>query len=111
MPDRTLDVAALIIDLEPLPPTQVVTGEPEAGSRDVATLAGASIGVWTHTVGSSTDVEVDEVSVILSGAATVVINGSETVHLSAGTLLRLNKGDHTLWMVTQTLRKVYVIAS
>ena len=108
---RIVDTATLPIELAPVPLPQVLGGAPLAGATDIGTLAGASIGIWTHTVGVSTDIEVDELSVIVSGEATVVINGSETVQLRAGTLLRLNEGDATVWTVTETLRKVYVIQS
>ena len=108
---RIVDTATLPIELAPVPLPQVLGGAPLVGATDVGPLAGASIGIWTHTVGVSTDIEVDEVSVIVSGEATVVINGGETVHLVAGTLLRLNEGDATVWTVTETLRKVYVIQS
>jgi uncharacterized cupin superfamily protein len=109
MPSRTIDTAALRIDLESVPHRQIVSGEPQAGATDVGTVGGASVGVWTHTPGVSTDVEVEELSVIVSGEATVVINETETVHLVPGTLLRLHEGDRTVWTVTETLRKVYVI--
>ena len=66
-PGIVTDAATLPIALEPLPAEQVLEGAPRTG---FAELSGA-IGVWEHTPGTSTDVEADEVFVVLSGSATV----------------------------------------
>ncbi|NMO03057.1 cupin domain-containing protein [Gordonia sp. TBRC 11910] len=93
---------------EPVDPAQVVTGSPTTGFRALAAVAGAEVGVWEITPGVMTDVEVDEVFVILSGSATVTFDDGEVLELRPGVAARLREGDHTTWTVHETLRKVYV---
>ncbi|MGA6127271.1 MULTISPECIES: cupin domain-containing protein [unclassified Microbacterium] len=102
-PQTVQDAAALDIPLSPLPTEQVVAGAPETGWVELT----ESVGVWEHTPGTSTDVEVDEVFVVLSGRATVRWAGGELV-LFPGAVGRLSAGTATEWTVTETLRKVYV---
>ena len=105
--NRVLDVAAAV-PTTPLDPSTVVQGTPEAGSRALAAVAGVEVGVWEMTQGAATDVEVDEVFVVVSGAATVSFQDGELVDLSPGTVVRLRAGDQTTWVVHETLRKIYV---
>lgn len=102
-PQTVRDAAALGIPLSSLPAEQVVAGAPEAGFVELTD----TIGVWEHTPGTSTDVEADEVFVVLSGRATVRFEGGELA-LFPGAVGRLSAGTATVWTVTETLRKVYV---
>ena len=70
-----------------------------------------TIGVWEHTPGVSTDVEADEVFVVLSGSATVSFDDPalEPIELRAGSVARLTAGMRTVWTVRETLRKVYIL--
>ena len=96
--------------LEPSP--HVVEGSPLQGSTSFATVAGSEVGVWEMTPGTADDVEVDEVFVVVSGRATVTfLDSDETIELSAGSLCRLHDGQRTRWVVTETVRKVYVVAA
>lgn len=104
---RVLDVAAAV-PTTPLDPATVVDGTPEAGSRALAAVAGVEVGVWEMSPGTATDVEVDEVFVVLSGAATVSFEDGESVELGPGSVVRLRSGEHTTWVVRETLRKIYV---
>ena len=99
--------AALDLELEPVPSEQVVAGSPRTGSAALGEYAGREYGVWEHTVGASSDVEADEIFVVLSGAATVAFEGGALVELGPGSLGRLYEGQRTVWTVTETLRKVY----
>ena len=75
----------------------------------VGDVAGAEVGLWEITPGVVTDVEVDEVFVVLSGAGEVVFTDTgERVDLGPGTMVRLHAGERTEWRVTETIRKVYV---
>lgn len=105
-PGIVTDASALTLRLEPLPADQVVAGAPQTG---YVTLTDA-IGVWEHTPGTSTDVESDEVFVVLSGAATVSFDDPalEPIELRPGSVARLTAGMHTVWTVRETLRKVYI---
>ena len=105
---RVLDVAATV-PTAPLDPGTVVDGAPEAGSRALATVAGVEVGVWEMTPGTATDVEVDEVFVVLSGSGTVSFDDDgERVDLAPGSVVRLRAGERTTWVVHETIRKIYV---
>ena len=104
---RVLDVEAPV-PIAPLDPASVLTGSPEAGSRALAAVSGVEVGVWEMSPGTATDVEVDEVFVVLSGSATVTFGDGERVDLGPGTVVRLRAGEHTTWVVHETLRKIYV---
>ncbi len=104
-----LDAAAVPLEHAPLPAAQVLAGTPTTASAVLAELGGTEVGVWEHTPGTSTDVEVDEVFVVLAGAATVEFDtGEAPLTLAPGVVGRLAAGAHTTWTVTETLRKVYV---
>ena len=80
---RVLDVATTV-PTTPLDPGTVMDGAPETGSRALAAVAGVEVGVWEMTPGTATDVEVDEVFVVLSGSGTVSFDDGERVHLGTG---------------------------
>jgi uncharacterized cupin superfamily protein len=104
-------VNALTVTLvhEPLPADQVVSGSPTTGSLVLDERDGREIGVWEMTPGVATDVEVDEVFVVLSGSATVEGVGEEPIELWPGSTVSLTAGTRTTWTVRETLRKIYVI--
>ncbi|MFG2044939.1 cupin domain-containing protein [Dactylosporangium sp. NPDC048998] len=96
------------IPTAPVDESQVIEGSPQAGSRALAAVAGAEVGVWEMTPGTSTDVEIDEVFVVLSGSATVAFEDGSILTLSPGAAARLHAGDKTTWTVHETLRKIYI---
>ena len=65
--------------------------------------------MWEHTPGASTDVEADEVFVVLAGSATVAFEDPalQSIELRPGSVVRLTAGMRTVWTVRETLRKVY----
>ena len=81
-PGIVTDAASLALALEPLPAEQMVEGTPRTGFAELTD----TIGVWEHTPGVSTDVEADEVFVVLSGSATVSFDDPalEPIELRAG---------------------------
>ena len=105
-PGIVTDAAALVLDLQPLPSEQVRDGDPQTGYTELTD----AIGVWEHTPGTSTDVEVDEVFVVLSGSATVTFDDPdlEPMELRPGSVARLVAGMRTVWTVRETLRKVAI---
>lgn len=107
-PNSGINALTAPIILEPLPAAQVISGSPSAGMHEL--LDGDhGIGIWEHTTGTSTDVEEDEVFVVLSGRGTVeFIESGELLQLAPGVVGRLAAGTHTRWTVTETLRKVYI---
>ena len=111
-PDGAVDANRLELLLNELPAAQVVSGEPRSGAVELGTLGGCAVGVWEITPGVSTDVEADELFVVLSGRAVVEFDdGSAALHLQAGSVARLRGGSRTRWTVSETLRKVYIVES
>jgi uncharacterized protein len=104
---RLLDAGAPV-PLERVDRALVIAGEPRAGSRDLAAFKGVTVGLWEITPGTSTDVEADEVFVVLSGSATLAFDGGETLELRPGTVVQLRAGDRTTWTVHEVLRKFYL---
>jgi uncharacterized cupin superfamily protein len=106
LPGNAVDAATLALNHAPLPEELVVDGAPTTGHRDLTALSDATIGVWEHTPGVSRDVEADEVFVVLIGDATVAFDdGSPSIDLRPGSLVRLYAGQRTTWTVRETLRK------
>ena len=55
------------------------------------------------------DIEADEVFVVLSGSASVdFVDGSPSLRLGPGDVVRLAAATQTVWTVHETLRKVYL---
>lgn len=109
-PGIVTDAASLTLVHEPLPAEQVVAGAPTTGYLELDEIAGAGIGVWEHTPGTSTDVEADEVFVVLSGSGTVAFDDPALapITLAPGAVVRLTAGMKTVWTIDETLRKVYI---
>lgn len=104
-----IDAAELALIHRTLPAEQVVAGTPRVGSAQLAQIGGRTIGVWELTPSISTDVEVDEFFIVLSGRATVAFaDGRPPLELKPGVLGRLEAGTATRWIVSETLRKVYI---
>ncbi len=81
------------------------------GYTDLGTTAdGAEVGVWEITPGVVSDIEEEEIFIVLSGRATVAFaNGQDPIEVRAGSVVRLAAGMSTTWTVHETVRKVYVI--
>lgn len=108
-PNTLVPAADLDLILEPVPADQSVSGAPQSGAVALDEFGGLEIGVWEMTPGVMTDVEADEVFVVLSGSGSVEFaDGSPAMQLGPGSLVRLKAGTSTVWTVTETLRKVYL---
>ena len=81
------------------------------GGRALATEGDMEVGVWEHSVGVSTDVEVEEVFVVLSGRGTVTCDSGGRIDLAPGVVGLLPMGAQTTWTVTEPLRKVWITLS
>jgi hypothetical protein len=75
-----------------------------AGDREPCT----EIGLWEAGPGTDTDVEGDEVFVVLSGAGRIGFEDGSAIDLRPGVVVRLHAGDRTTWEVTERLRKLYL---
>jgi uncharacterized cupin superfamily protein len=102
----------LDLDHEAVAPDQSVSGAPTTAATTIDGFAGVEVGVWEMTRGVMRDVEADEVFVVLSGRASIdFTDDTPTLHLTAGDVVRLAAGAETVWTVTETLRKVYLVAT
>lgn len=108
---RVIHAARLALDWAPVDPAQSVSGDPRAGSAQVASLPGIEVGVWSHTPGVSTDTEADEVFVVLSGSARITFADDTVLDVGPGDIGVLPRGAQTTWTIHEELRKVYVIRS
>ena len=99
------------LDLEPedLDPAQIVSGDPRVHARVLSTSDDGRIerGVWELTPGVVTDVEVDELFVVVAGRATIEVEDGPTLQVGPGDAVLLEAGWRTRWEVHETLRKVY----
>jgi uncharacterized cupin superfamily protein len=102
LPDSDLEV-------DDLDPAQVVSGDPEVRVLALHDSDALAVGVWQHSTGVSTDVEADEIFVVLAGRATVEVADGPTLEIGAGDVGLLPAGARTTWTVHETVRKVYVV--
>ncbi|WP_438854634.1 cupin domain-containing protein [Agromyces sp. M3QZ16-3] len=108
------DAASLPLAHEPVPAEQVIAGAPETGYAPLDEPADGrrtgELGVWEMTPGAMRDIEVDEVFLVIAGAATVefVEPALPAIELRPGSVVRLDAGMSTVWTVTETLRKLFI---
>jgi hypothetical protein len=104
-------VAATTAELnpDPLDADQVVSGNPQVSSHELLDTEALAVGIWQHTAGVSTDVEVDEIFVVLTGRATIEVAGGPTLEVGPGDVGVLEAGAETTWTVHEDLRKIYII--
>ena len=105
----SIDPSALELEPAPLDPSQILEGSPSVSERVVWVSEDGrqARGVWQITPGVVTDVEVDEVFVVVSGRATIEVEDGPTVDVGPGDLCVLEPGARTTWRVHETLRKVF----
>ena len=108
-PNSVANAAAVPLAMAAVPDDQRVGGEPATGSAVLGTFADLEVGVWEMTTGAMRDIEADELFVVLSGSARVdFADGSASLELGPGDVVRLAAGTQTQWTVHQPLRKVYL---
>ncbi len=103
-----VDVFATELPRQRIPADEILDGFPTAGSRSIAQVAGAEVGIHEMSPGMARDIECDEVFVVIAGRGSIEFEDGEVLPLSAGTVVRLHKGDRTIWHISETLRKFYV---
>ncbi len=104
-----IDALAAVIETQAVDGEQVVAGAPTTGSVRLSSLDGQECGIWEMSVGAMSDVEADEIFVVVAGAGTVeFLDSSITLTLAPGSVGRLTAGMRTIWTVTETLRKIYL---
>ncbi|MEU0368790.1 cupin domain-containing protein [Streptomyces sp. NPDC006283] len=99
------------LEPDPLDPAQIVAGTPEvSGTVLWESPDGTQIrGIWQITPGVVTDTEANELFVVVSGRATIDVEGGSTFDVGPGDACVLRAGDRTTWTVHETLRKAYHI--
>lgn len=104
-------VADLELEPAPLDRETVLEGSPEVSELVLATSPDGRVvrGVWEITPGVVEDVEADELFVVISGRATVAVEGGATLELEPGVVGVLQAGDRAVWRIHETLRKVFQI--
>lgn len=107
---HAIDAQGTALAHEPLPVDEVVEGSPATATVELGEFSGATIGIWEMTEGVATDVESDEVFVVLAGRARIDFTDRDLAPLEVGPgdIVRLEAGMHTRWTVTETLRKVWI---
>ena len=93
-----------------LPGDKTPAGPVSTGVTMLAATDDHEVGVWEHPVGTSTDVETDEVFVVLSGRGRVTCADGTVLELRPGTVGILEAGTATTWEVEEPLRKVWVVS-
>lgn len=92
----------------PLDPQLAITDTVTTAVAAVDTEGDMEVGVWEHSVGESTDTEVEEVFVVISGKGKVTCDQGGVIDLAPGTIGILPAGARTTWQVTEPLRKVWI---
>ncbi|MBN9630024.1 MAG: cupin domain-containing protein [Actinobacteria bacterium] len=109
--NETTSVPALGLPLHAVPGDDL-TALAELGRFGGPDGRALEVGIWEMAPGTATDVEADELFVVIAGRA--VVDFTETGHrleLAPGDVVRLSAGDRTVWTVSETLRKVYLTAA
>lgn len=106
----TYETAATALRFTDLPEAKCPAGPVATGVEMLAATELLEVGVWEHPVGVSTDVETDEVFVVLSGRGRITLEDGTVLELHPGTVGVLDAGTRTTWEVDETLRKVWVVS-
>lgn len=110
-PSFAVHIPDVELEAEPLDPEQIVSGTPEVTGKVLWESAdGKQLrGIWQITPGVVTDTEANELFVVVSGRATITVEGGDVIEVGPGDAAVLREGDRTTWTVHETLRKAYHI--
>lgn len=107
--NEVFDATTAVLRVTDLPPEKCPEGPLATGVGMLASTDALEVGVWEHPAGTSTDVETDEVFVVLSGRGRIVLEDGSVLELRPGTVGVLASGTATTWIVDEPLRKVWVV--
>lgn len=107
--NEVFDATTAVLRVTDLPPEKCPEGLLATGVGMLASTDALEVGVWEHPAGTSTDVETDEVFVVLSGRGRIVLEDGSVLELQPGTVGVLASGTPTTWIVDEPLRKVWVV--
>lgn len=108
---RHLHVADAELTEDPIDAASIVSGTPTTRWTELWSGPGGSRGIWEITPGVVTDVEAEEMFVVVSGRATIDIEGEPSIQVGPGDVVLLEAGARTTWRVHETLRKVFHITT
>lgn len=101
----------VVVEHAPLNSAQVVSGNVTTGGVELVGTEKLKVGVWEHSGNSvSTDVENEEVFVVLSGKGKVWLEDGSFLELAPGVIGRFKQGEKTRWEIEETMRKVFIVA-
>ncbi|MFI8998300.1 cupin domain-containing protein [Streptomyces sp. NPDC053542] len=105
-------IADAELDPEALDPDQIISGDPVVTGKVLwESPDGKQVrGVWQITPGVVTDIEANELFVVVSGRATIEVEGGPVLEVGPGDACFLREGDRTRWTVHETLRKAYQVS-
>jgi uncharacterized cupin superfamily protein len=88
------------------------SGDPQTSSITFFSGHGVDVGVWECTPGGwlILDRPDTETMMLLAGTVTITPVGGEPVELAEGDVFVLPKGWSGRWDITETVRKLYIIA-
>lgn len=105
---RSHDSHSIELTHRPLNTKLAITEGVTSAVAVVDTEGDIEVGVWEHSVGESTDTEVEEVFVVVSGKGTVTCDQGGVIELAPGTIGILPAGSRTTWKITEPLKKVWI---
>jgi uncharacterized cupin superfamily protein len=108
---RSYDSHSIELTHRPLSPKLAITEGVTSAVAALDTEGDIEVGVWEHSIGESTDIEVEEVFVVVSGKGTVTCEQGGVIDLAPGTIGILPAGSRTTWKITETMRKVWITLS
>lgn len=99
----------VVTESSDLPADKCVTPGITTAIAEVVSDVGLEVGVWEHSVGTSTDTYDDEVFVVIEGRGTVTDQHGNVIELAPGVVGVLHPEDVTTWVVTEPIRKVWIV--
>lgn len=88
-------------------PDSVLAGNPVTSITVLAAADKVKYGVWQITPGTSVQVATPGMFVVISGRATIEVDGDLTFDIGPGDVCICDGGERTIWTVHETLRKVW----
>lgn len=105
--------AVRVADVELTPdgpkPDEVLAGNPVTSEVVLTRDDKVRYGVWEITPGTAVQVAPTGMFVVVSGRATIAIEGGATLDIGPGDVCIWDGGERTIWTVQETIRKVWCI--
>ena len=106
---RAFSTADLTLEHRPLNGLRNISGKVTTAVQGLGVEGDMEVGIWEHSVGISSDVEVEEIFVVLAGRGRVTCDEGGIIDLAPGVVGMLPSGARTTWEITEPLRKVWIV--